>query len=92
MPSTQTINELDAVIGTRVDNSRLPLTRFPTVVSVALYQATAEIDVVRVNDGPPWTDRFHEMRSRRTAAAQPPGDVPGLTTNKMNSVNTSPST
>ena len=26
------------------------------------------------------------------AAAQPPGDVPGLTTNKMNSVNTSPST
>jgi len=26
------------------------------------------------------------------AAAQPPGDVPGLTTNKMNSVKTSPST
>jgi hypothetical protein len=31
-------------------------------------------------------------RLKGGAAAQPPGDVPGLTANKMNSVNTSPST
>jgi hypothetical protein len=29
------------------------LTRLPTLVSKALYRATADVGVVRVNDGPP---------------------------------------
>jgi len=38
-----------------VPGTSTPVSRLlgsPTVVSVALYQATAEVDVIRVNDGP----------------------------------------
>jgi hypothetical protein len=50
---SEPITEFNSGIGTRDDKPRLPLTRLPTLVSKALYRATAEIDVVRVNDGPP---------------------------------------
>jgi hypothetical protein len=48
----EAIIEFNSGFGTGDDNPRLLLTRFPTVVSVALYQAPAEVEVVRVNGGP----------------------------------------
>src|SRR5438128_940199 len=54
------VGEFDAMFGTRAVEARIPFTRFPTVVSVALHQGTADVDVVRVNDGPPGFDRRTE--------------------------------
>src|SRR5207245_10171065 len=48
----ETIDELDAAIGTWGVGARLPLTRLPYLVSTALHRATADVDVVRVNDCP----------------------------------------
>ena len=52
------------MFGTRAVEARLPFTRFPTVVSVALHQGTADVDVVRVNDGPLSFDRRSEFCRR----------------------------
>jgi len=59
--------------------------------SVCWQKRLTSIQLGRLPDTPS-TCSARAAMPKGCAAAQPPGDVPGLTTNKMNSVNTSPST
>ena len=50
---SEPVIELNPGLGTRDDNPVSRLLGFPLSPTEGLYRATAEVDMVRVNDGPP---------------------------------------